>query len=130
MEEVHEKRIRFSKVRDKVRELTNNESEISSMLIGEAQLILAEKRTSLSVMRSGVAVMALPITVLSFLIATSRYYELLKVLHLLIPLFVLLLILTFFGIYLIIKSLFRMRHYDKLLQKIKMKNSIIAEFID
>ena len=110
--------------------MNNKDPENSSILISEVQLILAEKRTSLAVMRSGVAVLALPITVLSFLIATSKYYDMLNVLHFLIPLFVLLLILTLFGGYLIIKSIFRMHHYDKLIQEIKMRNSAIAELID
>ncbi len=101
-----------------------------SILFNEAQLILAEKRTSLAVMRVGIAVLALPITVLSFLIVTSKYYEVLHVLHFLIPLIILILILIIFGAYLVIRSIIRMYHYDKLIIKIKMKNSVISEFID
>lgn len=110
--------------------MDNDASEKSSVLFREAQLILAEKRTSLAVMRLGIAVLALPITVLSFLIVTSKYYEALHVLHFLIPLIILILILIMFGAYLVIKSIFRMRHYDKLIHKIKIKSSLISEVID
>ncbi len=37
-------------------------------------------------MRTGIAVLALPLTVMSFLIATSKYYNIFHVLHFLIPL--------------------------------------------
>lgn len=110
--------------------LEQENTENVSILIGEAQLILAEKRTSLAVLRSGVAVLALPITVLSFLIATSKYYDFFNVLHFVIPLFCILGALTVIGIYLIARSVIRMQHYDKLLKKIKAKSNAISELID
>jgi len=112
------------------RDLSKEVPEQSSILFSEAQLILAEKRTSLAVMRLGIAVLALPITVLSFLIVTSKYYEVLHVLHFLIPLIILIFILIMFGAYLVIKSIFRMRHYDNLIKKIKKQSSLVSEFID
>lgn len=102
----------------------------AALLMGEAQLILAEKRTSLAVMRLGIAVLALPLTVLGFLIVTSKYYDVLHVMHFVIPLVILLLSLTTFGAYLVIRSLVRMHRYDHLIHKIKAKNSLIAEFFD
>jgi len=106
------------------------ESESSATIIGEAQLLLAEKRTSLAVMRTGIAVLALPSSVFSVLIATSRYYDFLRVMHFLVPLLALNAILVIFGFYLIIRSFFHMRHYDRLMQELKRKHSSIAEFID
>lgn len=104
--------------------------ELNSIIINEAQLILAEKRTSLSVMRTGIAVLALPLSVMSILIATSKYYNVIHVLHFLVPLGVLNFALVVFGIYLIIRSILRMRHYDHLIHEIKVKHSILGEFID
>jgi len=101
-----------------------------ALLINEVQLVLAEKRTSLSVMRTGIAVLALPLSVLSVLIATSKYYDVLQVLHLLIPLGMLIIVLIAFGIYLIVRSVIRMRHYDRLIRSIKLKHSIISDFVD
>ena len=100
------------------------------MAINEVQLILAEKRTSLSVMRTGIAVLALPMSVMSLLIATSKYYDVLHVLHFLVPLGALNLALIVFGVYLIIHARIRMLNYDRLIHKIKLEHSLIGEFID
>lgn len=80
-------------------------------------------------MRTGIAVLALPMSVLSVLIATSKYYDILHVLHFLVPLGILNLALIVFGVYLIVHSIIRMRHYDQLIHEIKLKNSVIGEFI-
>jgi uncharacterized membrane protein YidH (DUF202 family) len=98
--------------------------------INEVQLILAEKRTSLAVLRTGIAVLALPLSVMSVLIATSKYYDVVHVLHLLIPLAVINIALIFFGAYLIIRSIIRMSHYDRFIKEIKRKHSTISQFIE
>lgn len=54
---------------------TDHSEESDAIIINEAQLILAEKRTSMAAMRTGIAVFALPLSVLGLLIATSRYYK-------------------------------------------------------
>ena len=110
--------------------MTEDKIEPSSIIINEAQLILAEKRTSLAVMRTGIAVLVLPMSVMSVLIATSKYYNVIHVLHFLVPLGVLNFALIVFGIYLIVRSILRMRHYDHLIHEIKLKHSILGEFID
>ena len=55
------------------------------LIINEAQLILAEKRTHLASLRTGIAVMALPMGFISFLIASSQFYQVRAVLWLLLP---------------------------------------------
>ncbi len=110
--------------------MSDEKIEFNSIAINEAQLVLAEKRTSLAVMRTGIAILALPLSVMSVLIATSRYYDALHVLHFLVPLGILNFGLIVFGIYLIIRSIIRMRHYDRLIHNIKLSHSIIGEFID
>jgi hypothetical protein len=40
------------------------------------------------------------------------------------------LVLIVFGAYLIIRSIIRMRHYDRLIHEIKLKHGVIGEFID
>ena len=107
----------------------NSNNNIDSIVINEVQLILAEKRTSLAVMRTGIAVLALPLSVMSVLIATSKYYNIFDVLHLLIPLAVINIIMIVFGSYLIIRSIIQMRHYDRLIHDIKVKHSVIGPFI-
>ncbi len=95
--------------------MDNNTNNLDAIAINEAQLVLSEKRTSLSVMRTGIAVLALPLAVMSALIATSRYYDVLQVLHFLIPLGILCIALIVLGVYLIIRSTIRMRHYEHLI---------------
>jgi uncharacterized membrane protein YdbT with pleckstrin-like domain len=101
-----------------------------SVIMNEVKLLLAEKRTTLAAMRTGIAVFALPVSALSVLIATSRYYNVLEVINLIIPLLVLCACLVLLGSYLIIRSIRRIRHYDNLVLKLKRKHSRIAEFID
>jgi uncharacterized membrane protein YkgB len=102
----------------------------AAIVINEVQLILAEKRTSLAAMRTGIAVFALPLSVVSVLIATSKYYDVIHVMHLLAPLLVICAALVFLGSYLIIRSLIRLHRHDQLILDIKRKHSRIAEFID
>jgi len=102
----------------------------STVVMDEIQLILAEKRTLLSVMRTGIAILALPLSVMSVLVATSRLYDALSVLHFLIPLGILNLALVGLSVYLIIRSIIRIHFYDKLLYKIKLKKSELADLIE
>ena len=101
-----------------------------AVIINEVQLLLAEKRTSLAAMRTGIAVIALPLTVLSVLIATSRYYDIIHVMHLLVPLLILCAALVLLGSYLIIRSIIRLHRHDRHISEIKRKHSAIAEYID
>ena len=101
-----------------------------TIVINGVQLLLAEKRTSLAALRTGIAVIALPITVISVLIATSKYYDIVHVIHLIVPLLTLCAALIFLGAYLIIRSIIRIRHYDWHISEIKRNHSTISDFID
>ena len=98
--------------------------------ISQIQLILAEKRTSLSVMRTGIAVFTLPLSVLTILIATSRYYNVFEILALLIPLLVLCIGLVALGIYLIIKSGRSIMHYDAVIKRLKQQDEVLKEIVE
>ena len=74
--------------------------------------------------------LALPLSVLSLLIATSKYYDVLHVLHFLVPLGALNLILIIFGSYMIVRAVIRIHKYDRLIHQIKLKHSVIGEFIE
>ena len=105
-------------------------TETDATIIGEAQLILAEKRTSLAAMRTGITVIALPLSVLGLLIATSRYYDIVHVLNLIIPLAVLLIALIILGCYLIIRALRNIHRYDRLMHQLKTCHSKLSRFLD
>jgi hypothetical protein len=87
---------------------TNESTQMDALLLGEIQVLLSEKRTALSSMRTGIAVFALPLSVLSVLIATSRYYSIGKVM----PLLLLNLGLVVLGSWLVFHSIGRLHHYD------------------
>lgn len=101
-----------------------------TIVINEVQLILAEKRTSLAALRTGIAVFALPLTVMSVLIATSKYYDIIQVMHLLVPLLSICGALILLGTYLIVRSIIRLHRQDNLIAGLKRKHRNVAEFID
>lgn len=98
--------------------------------MNEVQLILAEKRTSLASLRTGIAVLAIPLSIMSALVATSRYYEILDVLHLFITVMITNTLLLALGAYLIIRAITRLRREDRMINAIKRRHSVIAELID
>lgn len=106
------------------------EPPIDGIVINEVQLILAEKRTSLAAMRTGIAVFSLPLSVLSILIATSRYYDVTNVLPFLIPLLTICAALVVLGTYLVVRSAIRIQRYDRLITDLKEKHGSLAKFID
>jgi hypothetical protein len=104
--------------------------KLDNLILGEIQVLLSEKRTSLAAMRTGIAVFALPLSVLSVLIATSRYYNFGKVMPLLVPLLLLNLGLVVLGSWLIYRSICRLNHYEHRIRELTKKYRSIAEFID
>jgi uncharacterized membrane protein YidH (DUF202 family) len=108
----------------------DNKADLETIIMGEVQLLLAEKRTSLAAMRTGIAVFVLPLTVMSVLIATSKYYDVVHVMNLLVPLLIICTALVLLGAYLIIRSVMRLHHQDMHIAEIKRKYSTIADFID
>ena len=81
-------------------------------------------------LRTGIAVFALPLSVFSVLVATSKYYQPAHVLEFLLPLLGLNVALIALGSYLVIHSILRIRHYDRMIKELKRKHSAIAEFMD
>jgi len=109
---------------------TNESSPVDSLILGEIQVLLSEKRTALSIMRTGIAVFALPLSVLSVLIATSRYYSIGKVMPLLMPLVLLNLGLVVLGTWLVFHSIGRLHHYDRRIRELTQKYRSLAEVVD
>ena len=109
---------------------TNELPPLDNAILGEIQVVLAEKRTALASLRTGIAVFALPLSVLSVLIATSRYYNVVSVLPFLVPLLLLNFGLVVLGSWLIYHSIHRIHHYDRLIQNLRQKYRSLAEFVD
>ena len=105
-------------------------SDDQAIHISQIQLILAEKRTSLAVLRTGIVVFTLPLSVLTVLVATSRSYDFLDTYHLLVPLLGLCGGLVVLAVYLVHRSMIRIRRQDALISKIKETDPQIAEFLE
>jgi uncharacterized membrane protein YidH (DUF202 family) len=101
-----------------------------NIIFGEIQVLLAEKRTALAGLRTGIAVFALPLSVLSALIATSRYYRIERVMPLLLPLVLLNLGLVVLGTWLVFRSIRRIRHFEHRIRELSEKYRSIAQFIE
>ena len=99
-----------------------------SVNVARIQLILAEKRTSLAVLRTGIGVFTLPLSVVTVLIATSRYYNVLEAKHLLIPLMIVCGGLLVLAVYLVHRSVMRIRRQDAIIGKIVERDPGLAEF--
>jgi uncharacterized membrane protein YidH (DUF202 family) len=109
---------------------TNGLPKLDNVIFGEIQVLLAEKRTALASLRTGIAVFALPLSVLSALIATSRYYRIEKVMPLLLPLMLLNLGLVVLGTWLVFRSIRRIRRFEQRIRELSAKYSSIAQFIE
>ena len=109
---------------------TNGLPKLDNVIFGEIQVLLAEKRTALASLRTGIAVFALPLSVLSALIATSRYYSMEKVMPLLLPLLLLNLGLVVLGCWLVSRSIRRIHHFEHRIKELSDKYRSIAEFIE
>ena len=109
---------------------TNGLPKLDTVIFGEIQVLLAEKRTALASMRTGIAVFALPLSVLSALIATSRYYSIGKVMPLLVPLLLLNLGLIVLGSWLVFRSIHRIHHYERRIRELSDKYRSIGQFIE
>jgi len=121
-----------NELRTNLEEKPQGHLELASdnIIINEIQLLLAEKRTSLATLRTGIAVFVLPLSVLSVLIATSKYYDVTNVLHLFLPLLGLCAGLIALGGYLILHAVMRIRRQENHIQEIKRNHSRIAQFMD
>ena len=101
-----------------------------TIVFNDIQVLLAEKRTALASLRTGIAVFALPLSVLSALIATSRFYSMEKVMPLLAPLLLLNLGLVVLGTWLVFRSIRRIHHFEHRIKELSKKYRSIAQFIE
>ena len=106
------------------------DDELDALILNEVQLLLSEKRTALSTLRTGIAIFAFPLSVLSVLITTSRMYDMLEVLPLMVPLLLINLGLIVLATYLIVHGMRRVRHYDHIINEFKRQHSRLAKLLD
>lgn len=103
----------------------DNHAEINSIL----QVILAEKRTAMAMLRTGIAVMVLPMSVISFLVATSRSYDILHVDYLIVPLLTVAGLLVILSGYLILRAIWQLHLYDHSLRQLKNRHPKLVDIV-
>jgi uncharacterized membrane protein YidH (DUF202 family) len=101
----------------------------ASQIYNTVSLLLSEKRTSLSMMRTAIAILTLPTSIFTVLIVTSRYYEVSKQLHFVLPLIVICMALIFFGTYLVFRSFKKIKVIDHRIHEIRKKDEYMRNIL-
>jgi len=105
------------------------ENSMAQLRIQEVQLLLSEKRTSLSTLRTGIALLALPLSAVSFLVATSQLWNILDVLYLVAPLLALCATLVGLGSYLTMRALLNLQRFDRKIWEIAGDDARLRELV-
>jgi len=108
----------------------NYNDDQNNLIVEEILVFLQEKRTVLRMIRIGISAVIAQISILGFLIATSKYYQWMEVMHLWIPFALLNLIVLGIASYLIFGSLIRLRQLDRQIIKYKESHGTIAKVLD
>ena len=93
------------------------------MRIAEVQLLLAEKRTALAILRAGMGIFLLPLSLFTALIATSKFYDVGEVFLLIAVVVGVSIALMVLGVWLIWRSIRRIRRIDHKIAEIKQKSA-------
>ncbi len=99
-------------------------------IINEMQLILSEKRTSLSVLRTGITVLLFPMSVLTVLLATSRYFDITRQLKYAVPLALICLAFFVLGTFLIIRAARQIRKCDHAASMLLKHSEYLRDLLD
>lgn len=91
--------------------------EPETLLINEAQFLLADKRTQLAAVRTGLALLAVPMSIISVLVVTSRLYHFWDNYWYILPLLLLCLGLLGLGCYLIGRGVLKLHHIEAALRR-------------
>lgn len=104
--------------------------DVDNLIVEEILVLLQEKRTALRMVRIGIGAIIAQITILGFLIATSKYYERMEVMHLWIPFVLLNLVILGIAGYFIFGSLIYIHRLDRQIQRYKKSHGVISNFMD
>lgn len=99
------------------------------IVLGEVQLMLAEKRTAFALLRTGVTVSLVPLSLWTVLVATSKLYNPFQVLWLLVPLMTVAAMLFGLGIWLVVHALQHLRHVDRVLDGLRSHDTLLEDLL-
>jgi uncharacterized membrane protein YkgB len=103
------------------------DEEQNKLVTDELLMFLQEKRTALAMIRIGISTVLVQLGILSFLIATSKYYVWMEVLHLIIPFIVTNILLLAVAAYIISKSIIHIHRLDRQILRYKKHHSVLAD---
>ena len=109
---------------------TSEKGSLDQPIIDEIRLLLDEKRTSISVMSIGIFIVLAQLLINSILIATSQFYEMMEVLHIIIPFYIIDILLVILAGYLVIHSLIRIRRFNQLILQLKKERGVLTNSIN
>ncbi|MFC1555881.1 hypothetical protein ACFL67_02250 [candidate division KSB1 bacterium] len=109
--------------------IVENNNEANGNSFREAQLVLAEKRTSLAVVRTAIMIFALPLTVLTALIGFSGYYDFKANIWLMVPIIIISTLLFIVAFFLIFRAIKNITLYDRMLENIRKCDPGIGHLI-
>jgi uncharacterized membrane protein YidH (DUF202 family) len=110
-------------------DLHSKKPQAEKILLGEVQLILAEKRTYFSLLRTGIAIFTFPLTIIAFLAATSQHHDFFARVPIAVTIISILSIVSLLGLVLFFQAEARVKHLNRLILGIKAKNRRLAEII-
>lgn len=99
------------------------------IVLGEVQLMLAEKRTAFALLRTGVSVSLVPLSLWTVLVATSKLWNPFQVLWLLVPLMIVAGGLFLLGIVLVLHALRHLRHVDRVLAGLRTRDTLLEDLL-
>ncbi len=99
------------------------------LLLAEIQVLLAEKRTYYALLRSAIAIATLPLTVIVFLIATTKYHDLFNRPWLSTVVIIVLAAIVVTGISLGARANRKIKKLNGFVDKIKSENKRLAEIV-
>ena len=109
---------------------TTYSDDQDSLIVDEVLLFLQEKRTVLITIRIAIGTIMVQVSILSFLIATSRFYQWIEVMHLLVPFVVLNIIVLCIAGYFLFGSLIHLHRLERQIVRYKKRHSRIAQCMD
>ena len=99
------------------------------IVMGEVQLLLAEKRTAFALLRTGVTVSLVPLSLWTVLVATSRLWNPFEVMWLLVPIMAFALALFGLGSWLVVHALAHLRHVDRVMDGLRKKDTLLEDLL-
>ena len=108
----------------------DNREKLDALILDELLVFQQDKKTALEMIRIGIRIIIAQIFGLGFLIATSKFYNLLEIMHLIVPFILLNVLLFILAAYLISVSLIRLNRLEIKIRRYQSEHSRLSKFAD